>query len=127
MLACWNRPKKVAEQVDDDRGLRADPEAEHQRQAADEGEAERVERVEIERAPDVDALGAVVHLVEPAPQERRVVHRPVPGIDAELERQEAAGDLRPERQACRPRTAGAGRASRPRTRARRSPARSRAA
>ena len=44
-----------------------------------------VERVEIERAPDVHALGAVVHLVEPAPQERHVVHRPVPGIDAEFE------------------------------------------
>ena len=27
-----------------------------------------------------------------------VVHRPVPGIDAELEREEAADDLRPQRQ-----------------------------
>src|SRR6185436_17983562 len=51
-----------------------------------------------ERSPNVDSLGTVMHLVEPAPQERRVVHRPVPRVDTELERQETAGDLRPQRQ-----------------------------
>ena len=88
----------VAIKLIDDRGFRAHPEAEHKRQTSDEGEAKRVERMEVERTPDIDPLGAVVHLMEPAPQERRVVHRSVPGIDARLQQQEAAGDLCPERQ-----------------------------
>ena len=60
---------KVAATLIDDRRLRGDAEAEHQREAAEERPAEHVERMEIEGAPDVDPLGAVVHLVEPAPQE----------------------------------------------------------
>src|SRR5690349_7027962 len=94
-IGMLEQAEEGGEQVDDDRRIGADTETEHQRQAADKGEAKRVERMEIERAPDVDALGAVVHLVEPAPQERRVVHRPMPSINAELEREETTGDLRP--------------------------------
>ncbi len=86
------------EDVDDQGRLAAEAEAEDEDEAAEEGAAEHVERREVEGAPDVDALGAVVHLVEPAPQRVNVVHRPVPGVDSQLQREEAADHLRPEGQ-----------------------------
>src|SRR3546814_282071 len=50
---------------------------------------------------DLDPLGAVVHLVEPAPEDGRGMHRAMPGVDTELQRQQAAGDLEHERQGAR--------------------------
>jgi hypothetical protein len=60
---------------------------ERERQAAEEREADDVERAEVERPERVDPLGAVMHLVQAAPQPVRLVHRPVPGVDEELEEQ----------------------------------------
>ena len=56
------------------RGLGADSKAKHQSQASDQRPADAVERVEIERPPDVHALGAVMHLVKPAPQKSDIMH-----------------------------------------------------
>src|SRR3546814_4229480 len=50
---------------------------------------------------DVYPLGAVVHLVEPAPEDGRGMHRAMPGVDTQLQRQQAAGDLEHERQGAR--------------------------
>jgi hypothetical protein len=47
--------------------------------------------VEQQDAPDVDALGAVMHLVHPPPDERRRVLRAVPPVAGELEDDVADG------------------------------------
>lgn len=68
--------------VDDERRrFRAQAHEQRQAQAEQCGEADYVRGAEPERAIGIQALGAVVHLVERAPQTIRPVHGPVPEID----------------------------------------------
>jgi hypothetical protein len=50
--------------------------------------------MEERHAPDVDALGAVVELVAPAPEQRHRVLEPVPPVADQLEDQVAQGRSR---------------------------------
>jgi hypothetical protein len=63
---------------------------------AEQGPAERIQRVEPEGTPDVDALGAVMHLVGMAPQPVKAVHGAVPPVDPQLIDEEAADHLQPQ-------------------------------
>ena len=45
-----------------------------------------IERVKEKGPEHVDALGAVVHLMKPAPQKGHAMHRPVPSIRDQLQR-----------------------------------------
>src|SRR3546814_982582 len=63
--------QKCDDDAHHDRRLGGKAEAADQAKAAEQRPADHVQRAEIESAPDVYPLGAVVHLVEPAPEDGR--------------------------------------------------------
>ena len=82
-LACWNTDRNVvthtvAKTAVGDRPSSVEREAEQCRPA------DHVERAEPERAPGIQALGAVMPLVRIAPQRARTMQAAVPGPDTRL-------------------------------------------
>ena len=65
-------------------GLGAESHHHGQAETGEKGEADDVQRAEVEGAITVQTFGAVMHLMEGAPEPVDPVHGPVPDIDQQL-------------------------------------------